>query len=122
MNITVIEANGENIAVVNSEETLIEDVQSALDLMATVQYETGSYVMVLHKSVFCEDFFDLSTLLAGEILQKYINYRVKVAIIGDFSGYSSKSLRDFIYECNQGKDIFFVGSEEEAVERLSRLK
>lgn len=121
MKITVIEANGENIAVVNSDETLIEDVQSALDLMATVQYETGSYVMVLHKSVLSEDFFDLKTRLAGEILQKYINYRVKVAIIGDFSGYSSKSLRDFIYECNQGKDILFLGTEEEAVERLSRL-
>ncbi len=49
-------------------------------------------------SSICDDFFDLSTRLAGEILQKFINYHVKIAIIGDFSIYTSKSLKDFIYE------------------------
>ncbi len=44
----------------------------------------------------------------------------KLAIIGDFSGYTSKPLKDFIYESNNGKDVFFVGSEQEAVERLTQ--
>ena len=56
--------------------------------------------------------------MAGEILQKFINYRVKAAIYGDYSRYTSKPLRDFIYESNRGKDFFFVSSEEEAVRRL----
>ena len=37
-----------------------------------------------------------------------------------FSGYTSKPLKDFIYESNNGKDVFFVGSEQEAVERLTQ--
>lgn len=119
MDITIIKENNFEIAVVNSSEILITDVQSALDLMATVRYETGCDRIILSKSAIVEDFFDLKTRLAGDILQKFVNYYVKVAIIGDFSEYSSKSLKDFIYESNKGKHIFFVPDEKQAVEKLS---
>ncbi|HEX3010412.1 MAG TPA: DUF4180 domain-containing protein [Syntrophomonadaceae bacterium] len=119
MNITTVHKNEFEIAVVNSNEVLITDVQSALDLMATVQYETGSDRIVLNKTALCEDFFDLKTRLAGEILQKFVNYNVKVAIIGDFSAYASKSLKDFIYESNKGKHIFFVPDKKQAIDKLS---
>lgn len=122
MNIAKVEVNGRNIAVVSSSEILIGDVQSALDLMATVQFEADSDRIVINKSLISESFFDLKTRLAGEILQKFINYRVKVAIIGDFSGYSSQSFQDFIYECNKGNDIFFLPTEQQAIEKLSMLK
>ncbi|HEX9024994.1 MAG TPA: DUF4180 domain-containing protein [Clostridium sp.] len=119
MNITIIQKTKFEIAVVNSEEVLITDVQSALDLMATIWYEKGCYRILLNKSTIVEEFFDLSTRLAGEILQKFVNYNVKVAIVGDFSVYSSKSLKDFIYESNKGKHIFFVSDENQGVEKLS---
>ena len=119
MQITTIRENSVEIAIVNSNEILITDVQSALDLMATVDYEMGCKHMILDKSLICEDFFDLSTKLAGDILQKYINYHTKIAIVGDFSVYNSKSLKDFIYECNNGKDIFFLSDVKQAIEKLS---
>ena len=72
------------------------------------------------KDALTPDFFVLSTRIAGEILQKFINYQFKFAIVGDFSGYTSKPLKDFIYESNKGRDIFFVSSEEDAIEKLSR--
>ncbi|EMT53054.1 MULTISPECIES: DUF4180 domain-containing protein [Brevibacillus] len=122
MKIAKIEAGGADVAIVSSSEIVIEDVQSALDLIATVHYETGCDRIILNKSLVSESFFDLKTRLAGEILQKFINYRVKLAIVGDFSVYSSKSLKDFIYESNNGKDIFFLPTEEQAIEKLSRLK
>ena len=53
-----------------------------------------------------------------EILQKFSNYRMKLAIVGDFSGYRSKSLRDFIGECNRGSLIFFEDNEEAALNAL----
>lgn len=121
MNIKTVTRNGAPIAWVESGEPLITDTPSALDLMATVKYETGSSCMVLNKEAVTEDFFRLSTCLAGEILQKYVNYDMKLAIAGDFSGYSSKALRDFIYECNRGKDVFFVDTPEEGIERLAAL-
>lgn len=119
MNIDVINKNNVDIAIISSDDILINDVQSSLDLLATVNYETGCDRMVLNKSVIVEDFFDLKTKLAGDILQKYINYKMKIAIVGDYSMYNSKSLNDFIYECNKGKDIFFLSNEKEAVEKLS---
>jgi len=60
----------------------------------------------------------LSTGLAGEILQKFINYHIKIAIYGDYSNYTSKPLKDFIYECNHGKDFFFTATKEEGIEKL----
>lgn len=94
-------------------------MQSALDFIATVGFETGCKRIILNKSAICDDFFDLSTRLAGEVLQKFINYNIKIAIVGDFSSYTSKSLKDFIYECNKGKDIFFLQNEKQAIEKLS---
>lgn len=121
MNIQTIEPNNQTIAIVRGEALLIADVQSALDLIATVRYETGGDRIVLYQEAVHPDFFELKTRLAGEVLQKFINYGAKLAIVGDFSVYDSKSLRDFIYESNQGKDIFFVSCEEEAIARLAHV-
>ncbi|WP_409177737.1 DUF4180 domain-containing protein [Brevibacillus fortis] len=122
MNITKVEAAVGNIAIVSGSEVLIIDVQSALDLIATVHYEADSNRIIMNKSLINESFFDLKTRLAGEILQKFINYRVKIAIVGDFSVYTSNSLKDFIYESNNGNDIFFLPTEEQAIEKLSQVK
>lgn len=119
MEISIIKENNIEIAVVSSNEILIKDVQSALDLMATVQFDTGCDRIIINKEAICEDFFHLSTKFAGEILQKFINYRKKLAVVGDFSVYSSKSLKDFIYESNNGKDIFFLPDQNQAVKKLS---
>ena len=86
----------------------------------TVKYVTGSQRIALPKKLVAEEFFILSSGMAGEILQKYINYQFKLAIWGDFSRYTSKPLHDFIYESNQGKDFFFVATQEEAVSRLAQ--
>ncbi|MBB6733605.1 DUF4180 domain-containing protein [Cohnella zeiphila] len=120
MNIRTEIHNGVELALIDSDEMLIVDVPSALDLMATVWHQSGSNRMVLDKSAIHEDFFELRSGLAGEIIQKFINYRMKVAIVGDFSVYSSKSLKDFIYECNKGNDLFFLPTERQAIEKLSQ--
>ena len=120
MNIEYIKDNGMDIAVVSSDGKVITDVQSALDLAMTVKYETGTANLVLDKGLICEDFFILSTGVAGEILQKFINYQVRAAIYGDYSRYTSKPLKDFIYESNHGKDFFFVSTKEEAIQKLTQ--
>ena len=119
MDIRIIEIGKIMIAVVSAPGKLIVDAQSALDLMATVRYENDCNRIAINKAAIAEDFFILSTGLAGEILQKFVNYRMKLAIIGDFLGYTSKPLKDFIFESNKGRHIFFVPSEEEAVRVLS---
>ena len=122
MQTQLIHQNGLPIAVVTSETVLIEDASSALDLLANVRYETDCDRMAIEKSAVSEAFFKLSTGLAGEVLQKFINYRMKLAIVGDFSGYTSKPLKDFIYESNSGRDIFFVATQEEALKKLASAR
>lgn len=91
-----------------SEEVLIQNTQDALDLMVNAQ----SDYIILHEHNFDRNFFDLSTRIAGEILQKFTNYHVRLAIIGDFSKYKSSALKDFIYESNKRKEYLFVDSVE----------
>lgn len=58
--------------------------------------------------------------MAGEILQKFSNYRVRLAIVGDFSKYTRKSIKDFIYESNNGKQVNFVPSIPDALKVLTK--
>ena len=109
-----------DIAIIKSEEIVIKDIQSAIDFVMTIKYETNCNKIVLNKEAIVEEFFILSTGLAGEILQKFINYQVKFAVCGDYSKYTSKPLRDFIYESNNGKDIFFAENEDEAIRMLTK--
>lgn len=111
--------NGITVAHVIADEKVITDAQSALDLMMTAKYETGAKNIAIAKEAVADGFFILSSGLAGEILQKFINYGFRVAFYGDYSGYTSKPLKDFIYESNNGRDVFFTGSLEQAVEKLT---
>lgn len=118
MKTEVITRNNIKAALVYSDEVLITDVQSSLDFMMTVKYETGCTNIAVNKEAIINDFFILSTCLAGEVLQKFINYGVRFAIYGDFSKYTSKPLKDFMYESNQGRDIYFQPSASLAVDKL----
>lgn len=109
-----------NIAVIKSDEIIIKDVPSAVDLVMETKYKTNCHKIALNKTAITEDFFILSSGLAGEILQKFVNYDIRFAIYGDFSKYTSKPLKDFIYESNKGKDVCFVATADEAKEMLSR--
>lgn len=108
-----------DVVIVESAEVAIKDAASAVDFVMDIKFKTDCCKIALNKEATIEDFFILSSGLAGEILQKFVNYGIKFAIYGDYSKYTSKPLRDFIYESNKGKDVFFVKDVDEAVERLS---
>ena len=115
----IINHNDINIALINSAEPIISDGQSALDFIMSIHYYHNCSCIALNKEALSDSFFILSTGVAGEILQKISNYRIKLAIIGDFSSYTSQPLKDFIYECNKGQNVFFVPNENDALNKLS---
>lgn len=121
MIIEKIEKDNKTLALVTGNEKIITDVQSALDIAMSAKYDINTNKIIIDKKIIAEDFFILSTGLAGEILQKYINYDVKIAIYGDYSRYTSKPLKDFIYESNKGNDVFFVSSKDEAIKKLINI-
>lgn len=99
-----------------SNKVVIKTPQDALDIMVSSQAE----YFILHEHNFEKDFFDLKNGKLGEILQKFTNYRIKLAIIGDFKKYTSKSLKDFIYESNKMGEYLFVESMDE-VKRIWKI-
>ncbi len=118
MKIQINEKADSRIAIVENDGIVLQSTQDALDFMATLGYQYHCDKVVLHIVHISADFFDLKTGLAGEILQKYTNYGVKLAIVGDFSIFSSKSLHDFMRESNKGQQIFFLPDKASAVEKL----
>ena len=122
MNLTGIEENGVLCVLVESDEPVITDAQSAIDLLMSAQYDVGSKNIVIPKQLIVEDFFVLSTGLAGERLQKCVNYGGRMAIYGDYSRYTSKPLKDFMYESNKGRDFFFVSTKDEAIAALAKSR
>ena len=118
MNYKLININDKPFVVRLEDKIQIRDEQSMLDMLMTIAYETGLSRVIIDKDNLTEDFFNLSNKIAGNILQKVVNYNMKLAIIGEFSNYDSRALRDFIYERNSGKDIFFVEDEAMALKML----
>ena len=101
-------------------ETILNSPQDILDLMVLAG-EKDANKIILHENNINPDFFELKTGLAGEVLQKAVNYHIKLAIIGDFNKFTSKSLKSLIVESNKGNQFFFVSNIIEAVERLKKV-
>jgi len=116
----IIIKNGIHIAIIHSDEVLITDTQSALDFIVSTSYNDNCDCVVLNKEAITDKFFTLSNGIAGDVLQKFVNYAKKLAIVGDFSAYTSEPLKDFMYESNNGNSIFFAATEQDGIDKLTR--
>ena len=103
---------------IRSEEQFINNVQDVLDLFGELYGQNYDGIILYERNI-TPDFFDLQTKLAGEILQKFSNYRIRLVIVGDWSKYTSRSLEAFICESNRGKTVNFSSSPTEALKLLS---
>lgn len=109
---------GTNIAELIMDGQVIHSPSDALNLLG----ECGMLEcdkIIIRKEHLNTDFFNLKSQMAGEILQKFSNYRVKLAIIGDFSEFPSRSLQSFIRESNRMGNVFFLNDSEDAIRKLS---
>ncbi|MBT3320091.1 MAG: DUF4180 domain-containing protein [Clostridia bacterium] len=117
----IIREQATAVGIINS-TTKIATAQGMLDIMATFGYtETSEHLaLIVHSKSLSDQFLNLKSGIAGEILQKFSNYNMKLAIVGDFSAYPSKALQDFIRECNRGNRILFVDSVDIALSKLKQ--
>jgi hypothetical protein len=100
------------------DNVIINEMDDVLNLLSTDDWDT----ILLKKENIKNDFFNLSTGFAGELLQKFSTYRIRLAIIGDYTNITSNALKDFIYESNKGKQILFVKTVEEAIKIFNESK
>ena len=117
MELKIFEVNQQKIAETISDGVVIKDTQDALDIMANADYQ-GARSIIVYEQHLKPEFFALQTGLAGEILQKYANYKMKLAVVGEFEKFKSNSLQAFIVESNRGELAFFVPDRETAIAKI----
>ncbi|HLZ74734.1 DUF4180 domain-containing protein [Phenylobacterium sp.] len=73
-------------------------------------YGAGARIAAIPLARLGPDFLRLGSGVAGHVLQKLVNYRFQVAILGNVSAAVVKSepLRDFVRESNRGTTVWFV--------------
>jgi hypothetical protein len=113
-----VKFHGNDIAEIVSGDILVNAAQDVLELMVSKDVR-GARKIVLRKENFAPEFYDLSTKLAGDIMQKFVNYRMQVAIVGDFTNISSDSLKALVWESNRNQHIFFAENLDEAIQHLN---
>ena len=113
--------NDTKVAELISNDLIITSIQDGLDLLGDLYYQGFDKTIIQRKNI-TADFFNLKSGIAGEILQKFANYRVRLAIVGDFSQYSGQSINDFIFESNKKGLINFVKSTSEALNKFSAIE
>ena len=102
------------VSELTAKDFCIRGAQDFLDMVANISART----FILQKDQLTEEFYDLSTGIAGEILQKCSNYSIQLGIVGDFSDIAGRSLRDFIYESNRTGLVVFAPDKAEALRLL----
>jgi hypothetical protein len=109
----VTERRGVPVLVCSDEGPAIAGSQDALDVIGAAFSRAEVVAVPAHR--FDERFFDLRSGLAGEVMQKFVNYRMRLAVVGDISAHvaASTALRDLVYESNRGRHIWFVADLDE---------
>lgn len=110
------EQEGRRTAEVKADGVVVRSAADMIDMIASIVWENEVDSLAIRAENIAPEFFDLSTGIAGEVLQKCSNYQFRLAIIGRFEQYPSSHLQAFIRECNRGRQVVFVGSLQEAME------
>ncbi|GAA3839341.1 hypothetical protein GCM10022226_72060 [Sphaerisporangium flaviroseum] len=111
--------NGTAVLICAPDGAKLSGERDALDIIGEAGYQGADWVAI-PVSRFDDDFFRLRTRIAGEIIQKFANYRLGVAVVGDISRHTAagSALRDFVREANQGTQVWFVSTLEDLYDRL----
>ncbi len=115
----VEEGNGVRVLHVPADGPTISSSDDAAELIGDAWAHEATLVAIPVGRLDPE-FFRLRSRVAGEITQKLVNYRLRLAVVGDITEHvaASDALRDFVWESNRGEQIWFVDSDEALIERL----
>ncbi|MFF3670526.1 DUF4180 domain-containing protein [Microtetraspora malaysiensis] len=110
---TLRDFDGTAVLVCAADGDSLRGERDATDVIGEAMYLGAAWVAVPVERLH-DDFFRLRTRVAGDFLQKFVNYRLGVAVVGDVSPYTeaSTALRDFVRESNRGTHVWFVPDTE----------
>jgi Domain of unknown function (DUF4180) len=89
-------------------------IRSFKDIPDAIASCFGTDGLILTEDDLAQEFFDLRSGLAGELFQKFINYKLRVAIVlPDPEAYGER-ISELAYEHKSHNTIRFVRSKDEA--------
>lgn len=117
---TSFEVHGVRIYVASPDGPELRAGSDSVDIMSAASEFQASFIAIPVERL-GDGFFELRTRIAGEIVQKFVMYGRRLAVVGDISHRvaASKSLAAFVAESNRGRDLWFVKSIDELANRLA---
>jgi Domain of unknown function (DUF4180) len=117
----VYELHGLRVLERDANEKQLRNYNEAVELIGKA-FEHRASLIVVPAECLDDDFFRLSTRIAGEMIQKVVQYRQRLVIVGDISQHlaESSALRAFVLEANRGKEVWFLATREELDQRLAQ--
>lgn len=117
---TVSTAHGVRILHCAVDGPTLADEAGAVELIAVALAQRADLV-VIPVARLDPGFFRLSSGLAGAIVQKLVNYRLRLAVVGDIDDHlaASEAFRDWVRESNRGRQTWFVDSAADLDSRLA---
>lgn len=114
--------NGQPVLFWSREGAPLASSRDASDLVGEALSAQAKLVVIPVERL-SPDFLKLSSGLAGEVLQKFVNYGLKVAILGNIAAAVAASgpLRDFVRESNRGRSVWFVPDRADLGARIAAL-
>ena len=111
--------NGVAVLECDADGPSVDGDRAAMDLIGEALGQ-GADLVAVPVGRLPDEFFSLRSGLAGMVAQKFVNYRVRLAIVGDIAAHVDRSsaLRDFVRETNRGTQLWFVADGSELRERL----
>jgi DNA-binding PadR family transcriptional regulator len=113
MNYQIKEIENKKYIELYSSNNPLSTENDALDLLALC-WEHEAYLLMIHYSALSEDFFDLKTRAAGNIIQKFINYNIKTTAVIPEEIMEKGRFREMALETNKGNHFRMYDNQEEA--------
>ena len=115
------ELQGVSVLECAADEMRLRTYADAVDILGK-SFESRATLIVVPVECLDDEFFQLRTRIAGELIQKFVQYRRRLAIVGDISRHlaESSALRAFVYESNRGNEVWFLASLDELGQRLAQ--
>lgn len=114
--------HGVRVLSLAAEGPVIAGESDALDVIGDA-FGHEATVVAVPIARLAPEFFELRSGVAGAVVQKFVNYRVRLVIIGDLPEdvAGDGPVADWVREANAGRDLWFVGDEAELDRRLAAL-
>lgn len=117
MNYHLVNAEPNSYIVCLPEATPLSSAQDALDLVGGCG-ESGVSRLLIPEGCLSDEFYNLKSGLAGEVLLKFSNYRIKAAAVLPPGRVGNGKFYEFALETNRGRDFRIFSDQQKAVEWL----